>query len=62
MKIDELERFLGYYNVFVVGTGIDHYEVWKGTMYCKQTLFRGLKTKKEAIKMGINYIIDNYDI
>lgn len=28
--------------------GIDGYQVWKGSAYCKQTLASGFKTKGEA--------------
>jgi hypothetical protein len=44
----EIEMKLKYLISIVNVGGIDGYQVWKGSAYCKQTLASGFKTKGEA--------------
>ena len=57
--MEDFKKFLDLkFNIFFINDYFDGWSVHQGTMYCKKTLFRNVKTEVEAVKLAMNYAIE----
>ena len=60
-EMEKIKKYLDGHNIFILNNFPYGYSVHKGNMYCQKTLFCNVKTEKEAMKLAMNYIIDNIE-